>query len=204
MNDELTGLQQPDALMAKDIPRYRICDHYANVSLRNQFDESLRFHRHFVADGRALLINTMYTTCRGSCPITSTVLQSLREVLSPIFGTRLSIVSLSIDPQIDSPERLRNYAARYGADRRRAELCEWHFLTGKVADVDTLRRSLGFYDLNPQVDRDITQHASTLLFGNSTSDRWASLPASLSKSSLISTIRRIAGFTFEQRYAIQP
>jgi protein SCO1/2 len=70
--------------------------------------------------------------------------------------------------------------------------------------VDRLRRSLGFYDLDPVVDRDPTRHASLLLFGHGQTDRWAYLPAELDEHLLVESIRRIAGVSFEQRYGIRP
>jgi protein SCO1/2 len=161
----------------------------------------VRFRDEFVGD-RALILNTMFTVCRGTCPGTSATLQGLRERLSPIFGDRLAIVSISIDPAEDSPRVLKQYAAVYGADRPRTGLCDWRFLTGTPADVDRLRRSLGFYDLNPRIDADPTQHAATLLFGNPPKDRWAALPSALREPLLVEAIRRVAGFTFEQKYGI--
>lgn len=185
-------------------PRLKISDKYPDVELRNQFGEPLRFRKQFVDDGRALVINTMYTTCRGSCPGTSSTLKSLRESLSPIFGKRLTIVSVSIDPLIDQPDKLLSYARAFGAEERSEQSCDWQFVTGKPGDIEKLRRALGFFDLNPQIDEDLTQHASTLLVGNSTTDRWMSMPAELKSSQLIGTICRVAGFTFEQKYGIRP
>lgn len=175
---------------------------FANVPLVDQFGTRLMFRDAFV-DGRALIVNTMFTVCRGTCPGTSATLESLRATLSPVFGQRLTIVSLSIDPERDGPAALRQFASLYGADRRRPELCDWRFVTGRPADVDRLRRSLNFYDLDPAVDADPTQHAALLLFGNSQSDRWAALPADLREPLLIEAIRRVAGFTFEQKYGIR-
>ncbi len=184
-------------------PRLKVCDRYADSRLENQFGEAIRFREQFLSDGRALVINTMYTTCRGTCPGTSATIESLRETLSPVFGERLSFVSLSIDPVVDTRAKLMQYAKLYGADRARPGLCEWQFLTGTRAEVDALRRSLGFYDLNPRVDQDVTQHASTLMFGNSTTDRWSTMPAELPEGQLVTSIRRVAGFTFEQKYGIR-
>ncbi|WP_165072701.1 SCO family protein [Paludisphaera rhizosphaerae] len=179
----------------------RRCDRFADVPLVDQFGRRLRFREAFV-DGRALIVNTMYTVCRGTCPGTSQTLKGLREKLSPVFGDRLTIVSLSIDPERDDPRSLRMFASIYGADRHQSGLCDWRFVTGEPADVDRLRRSLDFYDLDPAVDADPTRHASTLLFGNSTSDRWAAMPAEQREPLLIEAIRRVAGFTFEQKYGI--
>jgi protein SCO1/2 len=187
---------------AEEPPRILISDKFADAKLTNQFGQSVQFRKRFVEGGRAMVINTMYTTCRGSCPGTSEVIESLREKLSPVFGDRLSFVSLSIDPTVDTPEKLRRYARIYGAGESGGSQCEWQFLTGSPTEVDALRRSLGFYDLNPKVDQDITQHASTLMFGNTKTDRWATMPSELSETQLVTTIRRVAGFTFEQKYGI--
>jgi len=92
----------------------RRCDRFANVPLVDQFGTRLRFRDAFV-DGRALIINTMFTICRGTCPGTSERLESLRERLTPVFGNRLTFVSLSIDPENDDPRALRRYAAISGA-----------------------------------------------------------------------------------------
>jgi len=183
-------------------PRLKVCDRYANARVENQFGEQFGFHDRFITGDRAVIINTMYTQCRGTCPGTSAVLESLREKLSPVFGDRLSIVSISIDPLVDTRQRLLEFATGYGAETVVPQLCEWHFLTGRKVEIDSLRRSLGFYDLNPRVDQDVTQHASTLMFGNSASDRWAIMPSESPEAQLISTIRRVAGFTFEQKYGI--
>ena len=184
-----------------ELPSSRRCDRFSNVALVDQFGVPLRFRDAFV-DGRALVVNTMFTVCRGTCPGTSARLHSLRERLSPVFGSRLTFVSLSIDPERDDPRVLRRFASTYGAGVRRADRCDWRFVTGDPADVDRLRRSLDFFDLDPAVDADPTRHAATLLFGNTRTDRWATLPADLREPLLVEAIRRVAGFTFEQKYGI--
>jgi protein SCO1 len=180
----------------------KISDRYADVKLTNQFGQEVRFHRDLVA-GRALVLNTMYTTCRGTCPTTSETITRLREKLSPVFAGKLSFVSLTLEPAVDTPAKLRKYADTYGASRPHKTLADWHFLTGSPEGVEKLRRSLGLYDLDPVIDKDITQHDAVLLFGNSIQDRWSRLPASQRDGILIEAIRRIAGFTFEQRYGIK-
>lgn len=181
--------------------RLLIADRYADVHLTNQFGQPVRFRTDLV-NGRAMLINTMYTTCQGTCPGTSAQLQALRDELAPLFGRTMVIASISVDPERDSPAALREFAAGYGADRPRDGLCDWHFLTGTRGAIDELRRSLGFFDLDPRVDADPKRHAATILFGNPPADRWATLPAGLRRPLLVETIRRVCGFTFEQRYGI--
>lgn len=187
---------------ARPKPILKRSDQFVNAPLLDQFGRRVRFRDAFV-DGRALIVNTMYTVCRGTCPGTSNVLRRLRASLSPIFPEGLTIVSLTLDPVTDDPDALRAYAKIYGADRPRKGLCDWRFLTGAPADVDRLRRSLGFYDLDPKVDGDLTRHASLLLFGNTRTDRWAATPSELREPLLIETARRICGTTFEQKYGIK-
>lgn len=184
-------------------PRLRIADRYADVLLTNQFGRKMKFRTDLVR-GRAIVINTMFTTCRGSCPGTSRKVQALRDRLSPVFGAKLSFVSLTLEPEIDTPTKLREYAADYKADRESPKLSDWHFLTGSAANIEMVRRSVGLYDLNPKIDADPARHGSVLLFGNADADRWSVLPADLRTGLLVEAIRRTAGFTFEQRYGIRP
>lgn len=186
---------------AESPPRLRISDRFADVTLVNQFRQPVRF-REEILNGRAVILNTMYTVCRGTCPGASATLMQLRDLLEPVFGRSLVMASISIDPENDSPAALLDYAGGYGADKPRRERCDWHFLTGAAADVDALRRSLGFFDLDPVVDRDPTRHAALLLFGNPRADRWAALPSALRTPLLTEAIRRVCGTTFEQRYGI--
>ena len=195
----LSGPETP-----RGAPPSKRSDRFANAAVVDQFGRERRFRDDFV-DGRALIVNMMYTTCRGTCPTTSAVVGRLREALSPIFpGPKaLSIVSITLEPAEDSPKALLRYAASQGADRPRPGLCDWHFLTGKPAEIETLRRSLGFYDLDPKVDRDPARHAALLLFGNTGADRWAALPADLPTPQLVEAIRRACGSTFFQKYGVE-
>ena len=179
----------------------KISDRFSNVSLLNQFGERVQFHDRFV-NGQALVINTMFTVCRGTCSGTSAMIRQLREEVSPLFGKQMTFLSITLDPEFDSPRVLKEYAEIYGAERRQDDLCEWQFLTGSSESIDQLRKSLGFYDLNPKIDRDINRHAAQILFGNTKTDRWASLPSGLRKPLLIETMRRVSGYTFEQKYGI--
>ncbi len=182
--------------------RLLISDGFANVPVKNQYGKSFRFHDAFVSSNRALVINSMYTVCKGSCPQTSDVISELRKVLFPVFGHQLVFLSFTLEPEVDDCNALREYAKTFGASVDASDACDWHFLTSTPADIERLRKSLGFYDLNPKIDSDVTQHGNSLMIGNPIKDRWSSMVASLPMNQLTSTIRRVAGFTFEQRYGI--
>ena len=86
--------------------------------------------------GKALLIDFIYTHCPGPCPIlTGRHAQVLRE-LAPELRARVHFVSISLDPERDTPEALASYARARGAD-----LSDWSFLTGEPERVrDVLKR----------------------------------------------------------------
>ncbi len=187
-----------------EVPRGpRRFDRFANVPMTNQFGEQVRFVDRYVT-GKALIVNTMYTQCRGTCPGTSGTLEKLRKTLSPLFGKTLSMVSFTLEPEYDNVVTLKEYSRVWGAHERSETLCDWDFLTGTAENITRLRYSLEFYDLDPRIDSDITEHDALLLFGHEKTDRWAVLPAELPERLLIESIRRFCGTTFEQRYGIQP
>ena len=188
--------------LAGSIPTSRLLDRLPDLALVNHRGETVRLVGDLLA-GRAVVITAMYTTCRGSCQVTSQRLADVRGALCPIFGRRLSILSFTLEPEVDTPEKLRDYAAAYGADARAENLPDWQFLTGSPTAIERMRRGLGLFDLDPAVDRDPARHAAVLLCGNPDHDRWSLLPSGLRAGLLVEGIRRIAGFTFEQRYGIR-
>jgi protein SCO1/2 len=73
--------------------------------------------------GKVWIVNFFYTECPDTCPLQSTHMAWLQDALAPESDVRL--VSISVDPEHDTPEVLAAYATRYGADPER-----WLFLTG--------------------------------------------------------------------------
>ncbi|MCY2984183.1 MAG: SCO family protein [Planctomycetota bacterium] len=184
--------------------RPRRSDLFADVSVTNQFGKEFRFKSDLIKD-RAVVINTMFTICRGSCPGTSATLQRLRKPLSKLFGKRVTILSITIDPENDTVALMRDYADIYDAAKPASkDQCDWYFITSTPANIETLRRSLGFYDLDPKIDSDISRHASLLFFGNDTTDRWATSPVQIRDGLIFEPLRRILGTTVQERFGLQP
>jgi cytochrome oxidase Cu insertion factor (SCO1/SenC/PrrC family) len=84
--------------------------------------------------GRVWVVDFIYTMCPGPCPLLSEHMAGLQKAL-PSDG-RLGFLSISVDPQTDTPAVLTRYAANYHADPQR-----WWFLTGSTDEVETLLRS---------------------------------------------------------------
>jgi protein SCO1/2 len=82
--------------------------------------------------GDSVLVDFVYTHCPGPCPILTGVHAEVQRRLPPELRERVRFVSLSLDPERDTPEALRAYARARGAD-----LATWSFLSGPPEDVRT-------------------------------------------------------------------
>ncbi len=86
-------------------------------------------------DGRPVALEFVFTTCTTICPVLSGNFHRLQEKL----GDRVHLVSISIDPEQDTPARLTDYARRYHAGPG------WDFLTGTVAASVEVQRAFDAY-----------------------------------------------------------
>lgn len=91
-----------------------------------------------LADGRPVVLNFIYTTCTTICPLSSQVFSLLQEKLGA-ERSRVHLVSISIDPEQDTPARLREYASRFRAGE------EWRHYTGTVQASVTVQQAFGAY-----------------------------------------------------------
>lgn len=83
--------------------------------------------------GHPTIVNFIFTRCDTVCPITSMKMAKLEEKTRDKRGAAIKMLSISVDPDYDTPEKLTAFAARYKANPER-----WRFLTGKPADIRSL------------------------------------------------------------------
>src|SRR5215470_14145060 len=138
---------------------------FPNPLLTTHEGRPVRFYDRFVR-GRFVLINFAYTRCEGKCPRGVGVLLATRKLLTPAMGCAPGLSTLTLDPDHDSPEVLARYVASRGAPPG------WTCLTGAPADLEALRRFLGFVDPDPRVDADRSQHGSLVAMGDDVRGRW--------------------------------
>jgi len=75
--------------------------------------------------GHVTIVSFLFTRCDTICPVTTAKMRALQEKTFDV-GDRVKLVSFSVDPTYDTPERLTEYAKRFTADPTR-----WRFLTGR-------------------------------------------------------------------------
>ena len=91
-----------------------------------------------IDDGKPVVLNFIYTTCTAVCPILSQSFAEFQHKLGA-ESDKLHMVSISIDPEQDTPRRLADYARRFEAGR------QWNFYTGSVEASVTLQRAFQAY-----------------------------------------------------------
>ena len=185
----------PDARPAEavDARSERMRRHFPNVPLQTHDGRSVRFYDDLVK-GRKVIINFTFTSCTGTCPRTSGNLARVQEMLGDRIGRDIFIVSLSIDPEHDTPAALAEYARTFDARPG------WTFATGKIDDINSIRRRLGLYDTD-----DITQHMGLLTFGNESDGRWGATPAlDAPKNILYYVLRRVDPFQYTVWPTVSP
>ncbi len=88
--------------------------------------------------GRAVLLDFIFTRCPGPCPILTGRMADVQKALPAEVRARTHFVSISLDPERDTPEALRRYA-----EKRHLDLADWSFLTGPPELVETVVREYG-------------------------------------------------------------
>lgn len=157
-----------------------------NARLTDQNGRVVRFYDDVVRD-RVVVIQFFFVHCDGICPLSTGKMLAMREALGERVGRDIDFVSITLDPERDTPAVLAEYARNLDAGPG------WTFLTGAKADIEALRWRLGAFDLDPEIDADRTQHAGVLVLGNDAKQRWSMKPATLSTSSLTRAVLRLAG-----------
>lgn len=89
-------------------------------------------------DGRPVLLNFIYTSCSAICPMSSQVFSKVQETLAAERESAY-LVSISIDPEHDTPARLAEYARRFGAGNG------WHFYTGTQQASVAFQKAFGAF-----------------------------------------------------------
>jgi protein SCO1/2 len=88
--------------------------------------------------GKVVVVTFIYTKCNQACPLLTTKMASAQEQLGADFGSRVHFVSISVDPEVDTPAVLRAYAKAHSAN-----LDGWSFLTGTPRAVEDVERTYG-------------------------------------------------------------
>jgi len=85
-----------------------------------------------------VMLQFIFTTCPTICPVMASTFSAAQDKLGDDVG-RVRLISITIDPEHDTPERLRDYARKFRAGP------QWLFLTGSAEDIDAVQNAFDAY-----------------------------------------------------------
>jgi len=140
--------------------------YFTDLPLLTQDGKEVRFYTDMLR-GKVVLVSFIYTNCTEICPILMPNLVRIQELLGDGPGKEISLISISVDPEDDTPEVLKRYGEKYGAGPG------WTFLTGKKENVDWVVYKLGQYT------EDFEDHSMLFLLGDVKNARWVKMRGDL-------------------------
>ena len=90
--------------------------------------------------GKVVAVTFIYTLCTDTCPVLTPMMSFVQDRLGPDFGAKVAFVSITVDPERDTPAVLKEYAQAFGADLR-----GWAFLTGAPEAIREVTRRYGVF-----------------------------------------------------------
>ena len=152
-----------------EIPDARLVDMDGNeVSLRER-----------LASGAPLMVNFVFTSCTAICPVMSANFAKVQAALAG-RSEALELVSISIDPEHDTPARLREYAAKFSAGPH------WRFLTGSAETSIAVQRAFDVFR------GDKMGHDPVTFIRTSPKEPWLRIEGWANANDLVREYRRIA------------
>jgi protein SCO1/2 len=133
--------------------------YFTDVLLINQNGEKMRLYTDLL-QGKVVVINSFFGTCQGSCLPVNHRLEQVQDAMGEHMAKDLRIISITVDPSVDTPARLKKYAEELHAKPGR------YFLTGEKENVDLVLSKLGQY-----VD-DKQNHSNVIIIGNEHTGLW--------------------------------
>ena len=133
--------------------------YFTDIVLLNQDGEKMRLYSDLL-QGKTVIINSFFASCQGSClPITRN-LEKVQEALGDRLGKDALIISISVDPAVDTPGELKAFGKKFHSRPG------WHFLTGSKENVEFVLKKLGQFVENKN------DHYNIIIVGNDRTGLW--------------------------------
>lgn len=154
---------------------------FTDTVLLTQDGAPVRFYTDVIRD-KVVVVDFIFTRCAGACPILTAKMNAVRRELGDLFGSKVRFVSISIDPEFDTPEELVHFAKKHGAVHP-----EWLFLTGEKADVKGVVSRLG------QWTEEVSAHSTIFIAGNARTRHWTKIRLDAPADAFALQVRKLVG-----------
>jgi protein SCO1 len=135
-------------------------DYFPNLVVQDQNGRNLRFYDD-VLKGKQVVISFIFTSCQDICPLSTARLAQVKDKLGDRMGRDVFFISLTVDPETDTPQRLKDFADAFDAGPG------WLFLTGDPKTIRAINSKLGDRSKYP------TEHRNEVVLGNEKTGEWA-------------------------------
>ena len=130
-----------------------------DVVVLDQNNQKLHFYRDLV-QGRTVAIDFIFTTCTTICPPLTANFARIQKIMQQRGNNDLRLISVTVDPENDTPERLKKYAEMFHAQPG------WTFVTGSRSDLQQIWNAFNIYLSSSQ------DHPPTVAVGNDVTHVW--------------------------------
>src|SRR5215510_7269376 len=134
--------------------------YFPNLSVVTHEGKTVRFYDDLIK-GKMVIVSFIYTSCPDICPLSTARMAQVEDKLGDRVGRDIFIISMTVDPENDTPDRLKEYAKAFGAG------AGWSFVTGKPEDVRAINYKLG------ERSKNLSDHRNEIVLGNDKTGEWA-------------------------------
>jgi protein SCO1/2 len=176
----VSGLATPAQLaqIVTSTPTSAAQSYFTDTPLVDQDGRQLRFYSDLLK-GKVVVINSFFTTCKDSCPVMAATLARLQERIGDRLGKSVHLISITVDPEVDTPAKLKEFAEHMKAKPG------WEFVTGKKESLEIVLRKIGQYAEN----RD--SHTSLFIIGNEQTGLWKKALGMAKPDDIISIVESV-------------
>ena len=148
-----------------------------DVTLVNQDGKRVKI-RSLLNSKKVVVVDFIYTTCTTICPVLSAEFVDLQDTLGP-DSRNVLLLSISIDPENDTPKKMREYLKRYGAKPG------WDFVTGTREDILRVVKAFNAYTPSKM------SHLPLAILHSPADDRWVRIYGFLGSSDMLAEYRKL-------------
>lgn len=130
-----------------------------DVAVLDQDGHKLNFYTDLIKN-KTVAINFIFTNCTTICPPLAATFARLQKEMGDKVGKDVQLISISVDPVTDTPERLKAWGAKFKAGPG------WTFVTGEKQEMDKLLNALGAA-VSKRED-----HTPAMIIGNDSKGVW--------------------------------
>ena len=153
---------------------------FTDLEVVDQNGKKLRFYSD-VLKGRVVLINFIFTNCPDACPMVTHKLMQVRNMMVPAIKDDVWFISISVDPERDTPQAMKEFATKQGVDESR-----WLFLTGDKKNLEFIVKRLGQYT------QEVEAHSTLMLAGNDRTRHWTRVMPMVPPEGVAQQLRALA------------